>query len=205
MPSFREIHDRTLEVYEKQAGAWSRHRPRAFIEKPWVDRFVAAIPPQSSILDVGCGSGEPIAAYLRERGCSVTGVDGSSAMLDIARSRFTDAEWIEMDMRALTLANQFHGIVAWDSFFHLDPDEQRSVLQRFCAHLHPGGALLLTVGHEAGEVLGTVEGDRVYHSSLDPDEYRQILSSAGFSDIEIKLQDEECGSHTILLASRLKL
>ena len=59
---------------------------------------------------------------------------------------------------------------------------------------------MLTVGHEAGEVLGTVEGEQVYHSSLDPEEYRQILYSAGFTNIEIELQDEDCGFHTILLA-----
>jgi len=34
-------------------------------------------------------------------------------------------------------------------------------LQRFIQHLRSGGALLLTVGHEAGQVLGTVEGEAV--------------------------------------------
>ena len=64
---------------------------------------------------------------------------------------------------------------------------------------------MLTIGHEAGEVIGTVEGDRVYHASLDPVEYRQILDSAGFKNIEIKLQDEDCDSHPVLLASQLQL
>ena len=205
MLNFREIHERTLEIYDKHAEAWDLHRPRDFSEKPWLDRFVSVVPAQSSILDVGCGTGEPIAAYLIECGFSVTGVDGSPTMIEIARSRFTDINWIEMDMRELALLMKFNGIVSWDSFFHLDPDEQRSTLQLFCEHLYPGGALLLTIGHETGEVLGTVEGDRVYHSSLDPEEYRQILYSAGFNKVKIKLQDEDCGFHTVLLASQLKL
>lgn len=204
MLNFREIHDRTLEIYDKHAEAWGRHRPHSFFEKSWLDRFISVLPAQSSILDVGCGTGEPIAAYLIACGFCVTGVDGSPTMIKIARSRFTDMNWIGMDMRELALMMKFHGIVGWDSFFHLDPDEQRSTLQLFCEHLYPGGALLLTIGHEAGEVLGTVEGDRVYHSSLDPEEYRQILYSAGFKNVEITLQDEDCGSHTVLLASQLK-
>ena len=104
-------------------------------------------------------------------------------------------------MRALSLPQAFDGIVAWDSFYHLNPDEQRRTLGRFCRHLNPGGALLLTVGDEAGEVLGVVDGEPVYHASLAPDEYRAILGAAGFSDITIVVRDETCGDHSILLAS----
>lgn len=204
MQNFREIHDQTLVVYDRHAKAWDLHRSRVFFEKAWLKRFVSVIPAQSSILDVGCGAGEPIAAYLIERGFSVTGVDVSPAMIEISRSRFPEMDWVVMDMRDLALKRRFHGLVGWDSFFHLDPDEQRSTLQLFFRHLHPGGALLLTVGHEAGEVLGTVEGERVYHSSLDSEEYRQILFSAGFKKVEIALQDKDCGFHTVLLASQLK-
>ena len=104
-----------------------------------------------------------------------------------------------MDMRELAFDNKFDGIIAWDSFFHLKPDEQRSTLQRFIQHLRPGGALLLTVGDEAGEVLGTVEGEAVYHSSLSPEEYKRILSSAGFKNVEMVLRDEIC-DRSVLLA-----
>ncbi len=151
------------------------------------------------MLDVGCGAGEPISKYLIEQACSVTGIDSSPAMIDICKSRFSDEEWIVMDMRELALDKQFDGIAAWDSFFHLKPDEQRGTLQRFIQHLRPGGALLLTVGHEAGEVLGTVEGEAVYHSSLSPQEYKHILGSAGFKDVEMSLEDETC-DRTVLLA-----
>ena len=103
MLNFRVIHDRTLAIYDKHAESWGRHRPRVFSEKSWLDRFISSIPPQSSILDVGCGTGDPIAAYLTACGFFVTGVDGSPAMIEIARSRFPDTDWIKMDMRELAL------------------------------------------------------------------------------------------------------
>jgi len=105
-----------------------------------------------------------------------------------------------MDMRELSLGERFAAIIAWDSFFHLSPDEQRQVLQRFLTHLDSRGALLLTVGHESGEVLGVVEGEDVYHSSLEPQEYEHILRSRGLGNIEMTLQDKSCGDRTVLLA-----
>jgi hypothetical protein len=41
----------------------------------------------------------------------------------------------------------------------------------------------------------------VYHSSLDPTEYEEMLKSAGFTRVNIVIRDSECGEHSILLAS----
>lgn len=199
MSGFNETHERTIAVYETHAAGWDKHRTRFLREKSWLDKFIQSLQPSASLLDAGCGAGEPISQYLIEQGCSVTGIDSSPTMIEICKSRFPDESWSRMDMRALELDRQFDGIVAWDSFFHLKPDEQRSTLQRFIERLRPGGALLMTVGHEAGEVLGTVEGESVYHSSLSPQEYKHILVSAGFHDIEMTLKDETC-DRTVLLA-----
>lgn len=199
MSGFNEIHESTIAVYETHAAGWDKHRTRFLCEKPWLDKFIQSLQSGASLLDVGCGAGEPISKYLVEQDYSVTGIDSSQAMIEICKSRLSDEAWIVMDMRELALDRQFDGIVAWDSFFHLKPDEQRSTLQNFIQHLRPGGALLLTVGHEAGEVLGVVEGEAVYHSSLSPQEYKHILGSAGFQDIEMSLKDKTC-DRTVLLA-----
>ncbi|MDJ0832558.1 MAG: class I SAM-dependent methyltransferase [Gammaproteobacteria bacterium] len=167
-----------------------------------MDKFIRRLPAQGHVLDVGCGAGEPIAGYLLECGLDVTGLDASANMLEISRSRFPDASWINMDMRELKLDVSFDGIISWDGFFHLTQQEQRQVLFLFAEHLNPEGSLLLTIGHEAGEVTGMVEGEEVYHSSLEPDEYESILNSLGFNNIEIKLEDESCGFHSVLLATR---
>ncbi|NVJ65699.1 MAG: class I SAM-dependent methyltransferase [Gammaproteobacteria bacterium] len=202
MKPFAEIHKRTAEIYQKHAKAWDLHRPKVFFEKAWLDKFIDPLPTSAKVLDLGCGAGEPIASYLIEHGFNVTGVDISSAMLEICRSRFPDASWIEQDMRELNMPTNFDGIVSWDAFFHLNQTEQRNTLKLLSDHLNDNGALLLTIGHEAGEVLGTVEGESVYHSSLAPQEYKDILYSFGFSQVEIELEDESCGFHTVLLAQK---
>jgi len=203
MHNHREIHRRTISVYEENANAWDQQRPTVFFEKMWVDRFIGCLPPGSSVLDVGCGAGVPITRYLMQQGFQLTGIDASPRMIEIARSRL-DCDLVVMDMRSLNLDSSYDGILSWDAFFHLSPGEQRSTMRLFCQHLNPGGSLLLTIGDVAGEVLGTVNGEQVYHSSLDPSEYEEFLEGAGFSDVAITLNDEACGDHSVLLASNYR-
>lgn len=202
--ALRAIHDSTLNVYEKNAEGWDKQRSRSLFEKTWLDRFIAELPPRPSVLDVGCGAGEPIASYFLKHKINVTGLDAAKSMIDICRSRFPGFDWIVMDMRALNLTTRFDGIVGWDSFFHLDPEEQRQTLRIFMDHLNPGGALLLTVGPEAGEVVGHVEGAEVYHSSLSFNEYQYLLSTGGFENVTFQPRDIHCGGHSILLASQFR-
>lgn len=202
MKRLSDIHLRTLQIYEKHAHAWDEHRPRVLFEKDWLDKFIMLLPAGGRILDVGCGAGEPISEYFIKRGFALTGLDASPKMLAISRNRFPTASWIEMDMRQLKLDTKFDGIVSWDGFFHLNQEEQRQVLVLFAEHLNPDGSLLLTIGHESGEVTGTVEGEEVYHSSLAPDEYKAILNKIGFEKVELVLEDEGCECHSILLAKK---
>ena len=187
-------------VYDAQAARWDAERSRGLFEKPWLDRFLAHVPNAGRVLDLGCGAGEPIARYLMDRGCAVTGVDFSAAMLAIARARLPHGRWIEADMRGLELGERFDGIAAWDSFFHLTQDEQRAMIPRLADHLRPGGALLLTVGPEASEVLGHVGGEPVYHASLSPAEYATRLGEAGLSIVNFIPEDPHCDNHSVLLA-----
>lgn len=86
--------DFVVDLYERHALAYDRDRSRSLQERAWLDRFLRRVPPGGTILDVGCGTGEPIARYLIERGFRVVGVDASPRMIELCRSRFPDAEWL---------------------------------------------------------------------------------------------------------------
>ena len=190
----------TQDVYERQADAFDRQRPKGLHERIWLDPFLNLVSPGGLILDLGCGAGDPIAGHMTAEGFQVVGTDASNAMLRLAREKFPEGDWRLQDMRALELPERFDGIVAWNSFFHLTRDEQRQVLDRIGNHLKPGGALMLTVGGEDGEVAGVVGGEPIYHSSLAPDEYRRRLTAHGINVIEFVVEDERCDGQTVLLA-----
>jgi hypothetical protein len=105
-------------------------------------------------------------------------------------------------MRNLSLPLKVDGIVAWNSFFHLKPSEQPVVLKRIIGLLKPEGGLLVTVGHEAGEVLGFVNREAVYHASLDVADYAQILAENNMTLKAHKLSDPDCQGHSVLLAQK---
>lgn len=132
----------------------------------------------------------------------MTGLDASAAMLQLARAKLPEGDWRHVDMRGLDLGEVFDGIIGWNSFFHLNPGEQRALLPRIAAHLAPGGMLMLTVGPEVGEVGGHVGDDPVYHSSLDPKDYREILASHGVDVTAFVAEDPDCERQTVLLARK---
>ena len=192
----------TQQVYQDQATAFDAARSRVLFEKAWLDRLTAGLVPGSRILDLGCGSGAPVAGYLIDRGFALTGLDYAPAMVALARDRFPAHHWMVGDIRDLNLDTSFDAILSWNGFFHLTMAEQRTALPRIVQLLEPGGRLLLTIGHHAGEVTGTVAGETVYHASLDGSEYERILSTARCRLIEIRFQDPDCGGHSILLAQK---
>lgn len=192
--------DRVIGLYRRHAAAFDRLRGRGLAERAWLDRFLAPLSPGAGVLDLGCGAGEPIAAHLVARGFRVTGVDASPALLDMARDRFPDEEWMERDMRGLALGRRFAGILAWDSFFHLSADDQRGMFPVFRDHAAPGATLLFNGGTTAGVAVGEFEGEPLYHASLDGAEYRALLADAGFTVLAHRIEDPDCGGRTVWLA-----
>lgn len=190
----------TQTVYDGNAAEYDRQRSRTLFEARWLTRFGDSLPKGGSVLDLGCGAGQPIAAWLIAEGFQYTGADFSVPMLDIARTRWPDEIWRQADMRTLDLGTAFDGIIAWNSFFHLTEDEQRQTLPRLANHLTPGGRLLVTVGPNQGETTGTVAGKTVFHASLSPAEYATLLEANGLRLTAFMAEDPNCQNHTVLMA-----
>lgn len=191
-----------LNLYQRHADAFVRLRSRALFEKSWLDKFLAAVGKPGRILDMGCGTGDPIAAYFIAGGYAVTGVDGSEAMLAYARAQFPAQRWLQQDMRGLALGETFDGLIAWDSFFHLTQADQRAMFAVFARHSHPGSALMFTSGPGDGIAMGEFEGEPLFHASLAPEAYRALLAEHGFTVLEMRAEDPQCGGHTVWLAQK---
>jgi len=193
--------ERVFEVYNKIATWFAEHRYGGLLEKPYLDELTGYLNEDATILDLGCGTGKPIMDYLLNQGLNVTGVDGSSEMLGLAKLNFPAIEFILEDMRKLALNRRFDAIIAWDSFFHLPAADQPDMFEVFKNHLNPGGILLFTSGTEHGEAWGMNGGENLFHASLSTDAYRQLLEKHNFKVLKHVVSDPDCGHATVWMAS----
>ena len=68
-------------VYDKMGQWFAKNRYAVLEEKGYLDNMLEKLPPNASVLDLGCGSGKPILEYLISQKVKVLGVDASEQML----------------------------------------------------------------------------------------------------------------------------
>jgi 2-polyprenyl-3-methyl-5-hydroxy-6-metoxy-1,4-benzoquinol methylase len=197
--------DKVYQSYDKMFKWFDEARSRELFEKPYLDLAVSYLKPKAKILDLGCGMGEPIGKYFIDQGFDLTGIDGSVELINLAKSRFPEAKFMVQDMREINLNEKFDLVIAWHSLFHLSQDEQKSMFQIFESLINREGILLFTTGHENGEVWSDNGGERLYHASLDPEEYKKLLTEYHFEIIKYKLNDEKCGGACVWVARYAKV
>jgi SAM-dependent methyltransferase len=154
----------------------------------------------SDVLELGAGTGR-VAIPLVEAGHSVTGLDLSPAMLDVARSKATRlppaaAERLTLvqgDMCDFDLGRRFAlAMIPFRAFQHvIDPATQRRALTCVHRHLKPGGHLVINLFdprlefclpgapamQEVRELLDPATGHRIRRTMLqrDNDPFRQLI------------------------------
>jgi trans-aconitate methyltransferase len=195
--------DQIISLYERHAQEYVVDRAATHHnESIWLDQFIELLPAGGTVLDLGCGAGDPIARYLFNRQFRIDGVDSSPTLIEHCKRSFPSCRWHVADMRALKLGKTFDGILAWDSFFHLSHDDQRSMFRIFREHAGPHAALMFTTGTSFGEAMGSYHGEALYHASLSATEYRMLLQDNGFRVIAHVVEDPRCGRHTVWLAQQ---
>lgn len=176
--------DRIVDLYREGAEDWIAARTSLgrgdMDDAGWLDRFMAALPPGGSVLDVGCGHGHPIGAALITLGFQVTGIDASEPLIAHARTTLPRGDWRVGDLRTMDLPDRFDGLIAWCSLFHLTIEDQRQALPRLLRHGAKTATVLFNAGSAEGEAIGDWRGEPLYHASLSPQTYRAILEAGGY-------------------------
>ena len=129
---------------------------RAPAEVDFLER-VLDLKPGSRVLDVPCGNGR-LAIPLAQRGCSVTGVDITTALLQDARSASEEAnldlELVETDMRDLPWSDRFDAAFCfWGSFGYFDDSGNRRFLEAVHRALKADGRFALDIPNVAETLL----------------------------------------------------
>jgi SAM-dependent methyltransferase len=121
--------------------------------------------PAGSILDLGCGTGNH-ALRLAKRGHSVTGVDRSREMLDIARQKSRDMNldctFIQSDIRTFNSGQKFDVVIMMFAVlgYLTENEDIQKALEAVRHHLNPGGLFICDVWYGPA-VLHQKPGERV--------------------------------------------
>ncbi len=95
-----------------------------------------------TLLHLGCGAGANDFTF--KKYFSVTGVDVSEAMLDIAEKLNPEVTYVSGDMRAIELKQCFDAVAIPDSIAYMTTIEDlRAAIDTACNHLKSGGVLVI--------------------------------------------------------------
>ncbi|GAB3503522.1 hypothetical protein GCM10027341_32770 [Spirosoma knui] len=125
--------------YESSAAFQERYRV-------WTALFNQYIASGTHVLDLGCGSGV-FSRYLAEKGCLVTGIDGSETMISLCEQQKMSST-LQYYVEPIPLENakvymSQDAIVASSLLEYID--EMPAVLRQIDQMLKPGGLLLVSM------------------------------------------------------------
>jgi len=174
--------------------------------KKWIDHFSDQFSKGSSILDVGSGAGRD-ALYLANRDLSVTGIDFSEKLVQIAKEKVPDGKFYVIDFEELSFPEgSFDGIWASASLYHIPKANLPSTLRKINFVLKNNGLFfsLFRVG-EGERFTEEKRGDAVlkrFAAYYQPQELEDLLSKAGFKSITSELDLIETGGWVGLFARK---
>ena len=166
--------------YEAVAARFMALRHRAPVGVETVRTWSRSLPKAGSILDLGCGSGVPVAEALLDDGFAVYGVDASPTLAAAFRSRFPSADVAcERVEESRFFDRRFDGVLALGLMFLLPARAQHDLIHKVATALNVRGRFLFTSPAHAGAWTDVLTGQT--SRSLGIEAYRAILSEAGLS------------------------
>jgi SAM-dependent methyltransferase len=171
-----------------------------------LDELTGRLPAGCAVLDLGCGSGLPVARVLTAAGYQVTGVDFSEVQIARARQHAPAAQFLCADITAVEFGPaSFDAVLSFFALIHLPLDEQPALLARAAGWLRPGGLLVATTGHEAW--TGTEDnwmggGAPMWWSHADAASYRDWIGAAGLTVEREDFLTEGDGGHALFWARK---
>ncbi|MFJ6941160.1 class I SAM-dependent methyltransferase [Streptomyces sp. NPDC101132] len=155
------------EVFDGLGGEYERAFARLPGQDAALEWLVARLPAGAAVLDVGSGTGRPVAAVLAAAGCRVTGIDVSPAMVALARAQVPGATFEVADVRTYRPERRFDAVCAFFPLLVMSYEDVTSSLERIASWIEPGGHLLFaTVPGDLRDAPITWMGRQMNVSSL---------------------------------------
>lgn len=181
-----------VDTYNKIAQEYDKEFGNDYSDTPYVDKFLNYLEGKK-VLDIGCGVGN-LTKYIMDKGFKVEGIDLSKEMLNIAKQKYSDIKFYEMNMKEITLRKKYDGIMLAYSLFHLTKKEVIEVLPKYYDLLNSNGKILLILQYGQGERIvdePLKEGLKIFINYYSQDEIIEILKNNSFKILYTDLKKSE--------------
>lgn len=168
----------------------------------YLKRFSQLIERGRTILDVGCGDGLPVDAYLVEQGFAVNGIDASARMVARARKNVPEGFYEIKDLFDLREGEYcVDGVVSLRAMLQIPHEKYRALLKNFASFMPNGGALLLIMrADEPGQAGEDGHGALASRHHDGAGDSTELLEDAGFTIILNETGALGDTKHRIILA-----
>ncbi len=165
--------------YDKIAERYVEEREKIDNWKE-IEEFRVKLPEKAKILDVGCGTGIPIARYLSQNGFEVVGIDLSKEMVSVAKQNVPGARFLQMNMTEIEFPPEsFDGLISCYAIFHVPRSKHAAIFQSFYRILKSDGIMLASVGASDWEAVEDYYGVDMFWSHFDPLTTQSLITEAG--------------------------
>ncbi|TCK56472.1 2-polyprenyl-3-methyl-5-hydroxy-6-metoxy-1,4-benzoquinol methylase [Flavobacterium sp. 90] len=184
------LKETTIKSYNKTASEYQKV-VSSFELLPEINEFILKVNKGGEILDLGCGPGHH-ALFFSNNDFSVTGIDLSSEMIELAKKASVKSNFKIMDILTLDFQKaSFDGIWASASLLHIPKNKITPVLQKLKEILIKDGILYISLKQGNGSELFTdirYGGVDKYYVYYQLEEIENILKKIGFKILKIELK-----------------
>ena len=200
-PDYREVFDQVMgegriDMYGDEAALFDIVYSQGKMSQYKESAARRNIAEDSDVLDLACGTG--ISTALIDEEYNATGADLSGDMLEIAKKKDLEADFVQSDMRDLPFEQEFDAVIMYGQpFSHLEsPSDVKDAAESIHSALNENGVLLTDFFPPEGGRI-----DRMGPVETEFDENHRASMVADFSDYDPENQSWK-GKITFWLESR---
>ena len=193
-----------IDTYNEIAQEYEKEFGNDYSDTPYIDIFLNYLDGKK-VLDIGCGVGN-LTKYILDKGFNVDGIDLSEEMLNIAKSKYDDINFLQMNMKDIILDKKYDGIMLAYSLFHLTKQEVLEVLPKYYSLLNNKGKMLLILQSGKGEQVidePLKNGLKMFINYYSLEEIREVLEDNNFkilyTDLKKPESEFELGNEKIII------
>lgn len=190
--------------YNKVAEDYDKTRNQ-FKNTKYLEHLDSLLPPSSTILDIGCGAGEPVDSYFVNKGHKVIGIDISEKMIELSKHNVSEAEYKVQDMMELKNKEYFiDAVISFYAIFHTPRETHQSLLNKINSFLPQGGLILITMGSSEWEGKEqNFHGTEMFWSHYESKKNIKLIKQAGFEILVDEIDKSGNEQHQVILAKKI--